>query len=276
MNTSSVSVRIAEGFQSKEEAIMNLESLAGLAKSAGFDAMCMRASQIGVQSDAAAVKEGIRILGTEQMPISMMTGDFDIVYNNEKGPDCLRNIDPYLKLAKELKAPLLRVALKMEDDIPWAQKAADQAAEQGLKLVHQCHTKSLFETLDGIEATLRKIDRPNFGLIYEPANLELCGQPYGPESIERLAPWIMNVYFQNQILKPDGDVTLETWCRGPVPFDIIEIHQEGGMDFPTVISGLKAIGYQGAITVHQCAPQGSTPEQSARATGNYLRQLINE
>ena len=217
MNTSSVSVRIAEGFQSKEEAIMNLESLAGLAKSAGFDAMCMRASQIGVQSDAAAVKEGIRILGTEQMPISMMTGDFDIVYNNEKGPDCLRNIDPYLKLAKELKAPLLRVALKMEDDIPWAQKAADQAAEQGLKLVHQCHTKSLFETLDGIEATLRKIDRPNFGLIYEPANLELCGQPYGPESIERLAPWIMNVYFQNQILKPDGDVTLETWCRGPVP-----------------------------------------------------------
>ena len=274
MNPLSISVRIAEGFQSKEHPIMDLRSLTRLAKEAGYGAMCMRASQIGVQTLETEVDEGIRILDTEHLPISMVTGDFDIVYNNENGPDCLRNMEPYLLLAKKLKAPLLRVALKSEEDISWAQKAADQAAEQGLKLAHQCHTKSLFETLDGIESTLRKIDRPNFGLIYEPANLELCGQPYGQEPIERLAPWIMNVYFQNQVLKTNGQVTLDTWCRGPVPFDIIEIHEPGGIDFPRVIGGLKAIGYSGAITVHQCAPEGSSPEESARATSEYLSQLI--
>lgn len=275
MNQLSISVRIAEGFQSKENAIMNLESLIQLAKDAGYDAMCMRASQIGVQSTEDVVAEGIRILGAEQMPISMMTGDFDIVYNNERGPDCLRDITPYLKLAKRLNTSLLRVALKSQEDIPWAQKAADQAAELDLKLAHQCHTKSLFETIEGIESTLRQIDRPNFGLIYEPANLEICGQPYGPEPIKRLAPWIMNVYFQNQIIKPDGDVTLETWCRGPVSFDIIEIHEPEGIDFESVVTGLKEVGYTGVLTVHQCAPEGCSPADSARATCTYLRQLIN-
>lgn len=270
----SISVRIAEGFQSKENAIMDLQSLTRLAKEAGYDAMCMRASQIGIQSPEDMIEAGIRILSTEQMPISMMTGDFDIVYNNNRGPGCLRNIQPYLNLAKQLNAPLLRVALKSEDDIPWAKKAAELAEDRGLKLAHQCHTRSLFETLDGIESTLRKIDRPNFGLIYEPANLELCGQPYGPEAIKRLAPWIMNVYLQNQILKPDGQVTLNTWCRGPIPFDIIEIHEDGGIDFSAVIDGLKNIGYKRAITVHQCAPQESTPEKSARATGSFLRDLM--
>jgi sugar phosphate isomerase/epimerase len=275
MNQLSISVRIAEGFQSKEHAIMDLSSLTRLAREAGYDAMCMRASQIGIQSTKETVDEGIRILGTEQMPISMMTGDFDIVYNNDKGPDCLRGIDPYLKLAKRLNTRLLRVALKTEDDIPWAQKASDQAAEQGLSLVHQCHSKSLFETLDGIEATLSKIDRPNFGLIFEPANLELCGQPFATEAIERLAPWIMNVYFQNQIIKPDGEVTLETWCRGPVSFDIIEIHEQGGIDFESVITGLKGIGYSGTMTVHQCAPEGCSPSDSAISANAYLRQLID-
>ena len=62
--------------------------------------MCMRASQIGVQSPRELVEDGIRILDTDEMPISMVTVDFDIVYNNERGPDCLRDIQPYLQLAK--------------------------------------------------------------------------------------------------------------------------------------------------------------------------------
>ena len=66
------------------------------------------------------------------------------------------------------------------------------ATERKRKLVHQCHNQSLFETLDEIVLRLREIDRPNFGLIFEAANLELCGQGYGPAAIQRLAPWIEN------------------------------------------------------------------------------------
>ena len=58
----SISCRIAEGFLSKEEASMSLEQLADLAVTAGYDAVCMRASQIGVQSSADQVAEARRIL----------------------------------------------------------------------------------------------------------------------------------------------------------------------------------------------------------------------
>ena len=58
----SVSCRIAEGFLSKEDASISFEALADMAVAAGYDAICMRASQIGVQSLPDAVREARRIL----------------------------------------------------------------------------------------------------------------------------------------------------------------------------------------------------------------------
>ncbi len=270
----SLSVRIAEEFLSKEHARFQLDELVGLAKRAGYDALCMRASQVGIQSSVADQRRAAGTIREHGLSVTMVTGDFDIVYNNDDGPNCLREIGPFLGLAKTLGAPLIRVALKTDDDIPFAQQAAEQAADMGITLVHQCHTLSLFETLEGIERTLRQIDRPNFGLIYEPANLEICGQEYGPEVIERLAPWIVNVYLQNQVLKPDGKVTLVTWCRGPVSFDLIPIHEPGGIDFPQVFEGLRSIGYDGPVTAHQSGLETELAAVTAQATADYLRAMI--
>jgi sugar phosphate isomerase/epimerase len=271
--TLSLSVRIAESFLSKEVPSMNLESLAALAAASGYSALCMRASQVGVHSEPMAVQEAVRVIGRHGLGVTMITGDFDIVYNNAAGPGCLRRIKPYLELALALKAPMIRVALKSEEDIPWAQRAADEAAERGLKLVHQCHTQSLFETVEGIEQVLQRITRPNFGLIYEPANLELCGQDYRQGTIQRLAPWIFNVYLQNQMLNPDGKVTLLTWCRGPVPFNLIPISQPGGIDFASVFKGLAATGYRGPVTVHQAQNENEPVSEAIRATADYLTAL---
>ena len=270
----SLSVRIAEEFHSKEEASMPLGDLVPMAKRCGYDAICMRASQVGVHSLPEAVDEAVDCLAETGLAVSMVTGDFDTVYNNENGPSALNNITPYLHLAKRLGAPRIRVALKHESDIANARRAADEAAEHGIQLVHQCHTLSLFETVEGIERTLSAIDRPNFGLVYEPANLEICGQDYGRVTIERLAKWIFNVYLQNQLLKPDGALTLPTWCNGGVSFDLIPIHAAGGVDFGWVFAGLKAVGYDGTVTVHQSAQPGETPEESAGGTADFLRGLI--
>ncbi|MCG8600348.1 MAG: sugar phosphate isomerase/epimerase [Verrucomicrobiales bacterium] len=271
----SVSCRIAEGFLSKEEAIMTLEELADLAVSAGFQSLCMRASQIGVQSSAEEVERAREILDSRQLGVSMISGDFDIVYNNEKGPDCLRKITPYLDLAERLGSSLIRVCLKEQDDIAPARSAADEARERGIQLAHQCHIGSIFETVDQIIESLDAIDRPNFGLIYEAANLEQCQQDYGPDTIRRLAPWIRNVYLQNQRLDAEGAVTLETRCAGPVSFDIIEIPEAGGIDFASVFDGLKQVGYEGPITVHQSAPEdgATSPLESAVKTADFLRRF---
>ena len=270
-----VSCRIAEGFLSKEEAILTFAELCELAVSAGYDAICMRASQIGVHSPEEKVAEAVELLKAHNLEVTMMTGDFDVVYNNEKGPACLRNITPYLDLAERLGTKLIRVCLKQEEDMAAAAKAADAAAERGITLVHQCHAASLFESVDEIERRLQQIDRPNFGLIYEAANLEECRQDYGPASIKRLARWIKNVYVQNQRLDPRGKVTLETWIAGPVSFNIIGIHESGGIHFPSIFQGLQEIGYDGVVTVHQSAPEdGSSPIDAARLTAGFLRELM--
>jgi len=270
----SVSCRIAEGFLSKEEASLSLPELCDLAVAAGFEAICMRASQIGVQSSPDAVARAREVIRERNLDVSMITGDFDIVYNNDRGPSCLKNITLYLNLAEALDSTLIRVCLKTEPDIAAARHAADESAERGRTLVHQCHTQSLFETVDNIEKCLKQIDRPNFCLIFEPANLEGCRQNYGPETIKRLAPWIRNVYLQNQRLNPDGGVTLDTWSHGPVSFDIIGIPKPGGIDFPRVFDGLKQAGYDGIVTVHQSAPEdGTSPVIAAAQTAEFLRRL---
>ena len=272
----SLSVRIAEEFLSKEHARLRLDELVELARDAGYDALCMRASQVGVHSSAEEQTTAAARIRNGGLGVTMVTGDFDVVYNNEEGPAGLRNIAPFLDLAEVLGAPMIRVALKTEQDIPWAQRAADEAAQRNLQLVHQCHTLSLFETVDGIESTLRQIDRPNFGLIYEPANLELCGQDCGPATIKRLAPWIVNVYLQNHVIKPDGAITLNTWCRGPVPFDQIPIHVSGGVDFANMFGGLAAIGYQGPVTAHQSGLEDEPLAVTARSTAEYLRAVASD
>ena len=272
----SLSCRIAESFHSKELASMSFEELADLAVAAGYDAICMRASQIGVQSSPDRVRDARRILDDRGLGVSMISGDFDIVYNNDRGPGCLRNITPYLDLAQALGAPMIRVCIKQPDDIAYARNAADAAAERGIKIVHQCHVQSLFETLDEIVECLQQIDHANFGLIFEAANLEQCGQEYGSSAIERLAPWIQNVYLQNQRLSPTGSITLQTWCGGPISFDVCEIPDAGGVHFTTIFDGLRQIGYDGPVTVHQSAPETSdlTARDAATQTAAFLKNLM--
>ncbi|MFO1094479.1 MAG: hypothetical protein U0992_14420 [Planctomycetaceae bacterium] len=70
--------------------------MADLAVTAGYDALCMRASQIGTRTpDAFAAQDRAALLHEPGLRVTMITGDFPVVYNNDAGPDCLRNIGPY-------------------------------------------------------------------------------------------------------------------------------------------------------------------------------------
>ena len=247
----SLSVRVAESFHNKEKSEMTLDKLISLAKSVGYQAMCMRASQLGVHTPGKRVKEAAEKIGRSGLDVSMVTGDFAVPRNDEHGPDGLRNITPYLDLAETLGADLIRICMKKDEDIEWARKASDEAAERNIRLAHQAHCASLFESVDGSERVLRAVGRANFGIIYEPANWMVAGQNYGPETIKRLAAYIFNVYVQNHRLNPDAEATLTTWTKGRVPVDHIGIWDTGGVDFDSVFEGLYAIGYHGYVTVHQ-------------------------
>lgn len=252
---------------------MPLEKICAIACESGYEALCLRASQVGVHSSRDRIETAQRIVNDYGLRVTMVTGDFPIVYNNDEGPLCLRNIGPHLDLAVAFGAPLVRVALKRVEQISWAREAAELAAQRGVGVVHQCHHLSLFETVNSIVRTLEQIDHDHFRLIYEPANLELCGEDYGPETIQALRPWIANVYLQNQRLDPSGRMALDTWSRGKVDFDLIPIFEQGGIDFRRVFAGLRAIDYRGPVTVHQAALEGDSPRETSLRTADYLRTL---
>ena len=210
------------------------------------------------------------------LAVSMVSGDFDIVYNNDHGPRCLQDITPYLDLAERLDTQLIRVCIKHEDDLKAAQKAADEAKERQISLVHQCHVQSLFETVDQIESCLRRIGRPNFGLIYEAANLEQCRQDYGRENHSTPGSMDQECLSAKSNYPFRRALTLDTWTNGPVSLDNFSMTEPGGIDFGLIFSALKGVCYDGIFTVHQSAPEdGSSPMEVATRTSQHLRSLLS-
>jgi len=271
----SLSVRIAED-AAKRSISLSLKQFAELARRTGYHAVCMRASAGGVQTAGQALAAMRAELDRLGLAVSMATTDFEVPLNNDHGPDALRDFEPHLQVADLLGATLIRVCMKTEDDIAWASRAADQAAERGIRIAHQCHTTSLFETVDGCLDVLKRVDRKNFGIIYEPANLMLCGQPYGADVLKALSPYLMNVYLQNHRLNPDGTATIETWVKGPVRFDPIPLWEPGGVDLEAVFDGLSAIRYQGYVTVHQAFAELAGPREAAEKSHAYLTRLTTD
>lgn len=270
----SLSVRVAESFSNKRVVDIALLDLARIAKRAGFQALCMRASMVGIHSTEAEIAQAKQVLDEAGLTVSMVTGDFAVPENGAAGPDCLRNITPFLDLAEALETHLIRICMKEPADIPFAQQASDEAQERNIRLAHQSHTQSLFETVADSLAVLQQVGRPNFGLIYEPANLALCGQDYGFETLKRFSPYLFNVYLQNHAPDPQGLKPMETWVRGEVMSTLRPLDEPGGIDFSRVFAGLHNIGYQGPITLHHAFGGNLPPQEAAIRSAKYLLSLM--
>lgn len=270
----SLSVRVAEAFDNKEKSSMKIEELIGLAKSNGYSALCMRASQAGIQTPPEITAEIGSKIRASGLGVSMVTGDFAVPKNDDQGPNCLRNIKPYLDLAERFGASLIRVCMKKDEDMEWARRASDEAAERKIRLAHQSHCASLFETIEGTLRVLKAVDRPNFGLIFEPANCLIAGEDYSTATIERLKPYLFNVYVQNHRLNPQGTAVVQTWKRGPVRLDHIGLWEKGGVAYDEFLASIRRLGYQGFVTVHQAFEGVMSVEEAVKKSAAYLKPRI--
>lgn len=269
----SLSTRVAEAPKQKEKALMGLDGLIGIALASGYSALCMRASQVGVQTPAGTRQAAAAKIKRAGLSVSMVTGNIDIPANNERAGMALRSIGPFLEVARDFDCDLIRIGMKAHTDIPWARRACDEAAERGIRLAHQCHTCTLFETIDMSLQVIKEIGRSNFGVIYEPSNLTTCGQDYGAGAIQRLFPHMFNVYLQNMWNHPGGKSTIETWINGPVSFDLVPFGDPRGIDFRSVFDALSAVGYDGHVTVHHNVADGLDIGEGVRRFADYLRSL---
>jgi sugar phosphate isomerase/epimerase len=267
---------VAEEFFNKEKTTMSLDRLIDMARSHRFEALCMRASQGGVQTPRDVLTPMRQKIEAAGLRVSMVTSNFAVPSNNDEGPELLRNITPHLDVAETLGANLIRVCMKRDDDISHAQRASDEAKERKIRLAHQSHCASLFETVEGALRALKTVGRPNFGIIYEPANWFVAGEDYGRETIRRLQPWLFNVYVQNHRLNPSASAAIVTWKRGKVPVDHIGIWEKGGVDFEAVAAGLRDVRYNGYVTIHQAFGDVMPVAEAVERSREYLGRLLNE
>lgn len=271
----SLSTRVAEAPRRKDLALMRLPELVRLAKDTGYSALCMRASQVGIQSSPAELKDARRLIDASGLCVSMVTGNIDVPANNERAGMALREIGCHLDVAQALGADMIRIGMKAHTDIPWARRASDEAAERGIRLAHQCHTCTIFETVEMSLQVIREVGRRNFGVIYEPSNLMTCGQDYGIKTVRTLAPHVFNVYIQNMWNHSAGKSTIETWVNGPVGFDLVPFGDLRGIDFRAIFDGLGEIDYDGYVTVHHNVADGLDIATGVRQSADYLRSVAS-
>ncbi len=273
----SLSVRIAESPRRKDRAELPIETLAPLARAAGFAGLSMRASAVSVSSTPKRTHQVRSVLDTNGLVASMVMGNVALAANTPDAPDCLQNIEPHLDLAEALGSRLVRVMMHSDAEIPHAQRAADTAAERGVTLAHQTHWGTLCETVDDSLALVESVGRTNFGITYEPANLLACGSAYGADAIARLAPHLVNVYFQNVRLDPYGALIFKSRYQGSVSLDYVALDDPRGIDPRPIIAALKAVGYDGWFSVHQPLRTGqSVPEAIEEAARTFMPLVASE
>ncbi len=254
----SLSTRIAESSSAKDRAEMAIEALAPAAKAAGFAGLSMRASQLSVETPPQRIAAVARLIAAEGLAVSMVMGNVALAANTPDAPGVLRRIGPHLDLADRLGCKLVRVMLHHQDDIPAAQRAADEAAERGISLAQQTHWGTPCETVEQTLDVVARVGRRNFGVTFEPANLLACGERDVNGAVQRLAPHIVNFYYQNARLDAGGSHRFATRARGNVQITYVPLDAPSEIPAGPLIERLGRCGYDGWITVHQPLREGQT------------------
>lgn len=205
----------------------------------GYQGVELRTGQLNHETPDEQVSEIGRALTANQVACAFAN------CRAETTPEGLNAVRRMAEIARALTTPFLRMGCS---DIPWVQQACDIAAEYEVSVITQIHTNTPLETVEGAMRVCSQVDRPNFGLTYEPANFVLAGRDYGQEALEQLGSKLFNVSLQN--LKPveqtEGEGVIVHQGRG---FTRCLPDDPEGVDFDLVFAALKAVGYRGFATL---------------------------
>ncbi len=266
----SLSCRITELSDNKEKSFLNINSLIEMAVKNGFKGISLRPSVISSKSpkqDIFAIK---KLFNFHDIKVSMVTSNIHIAKNDKFASDNLRNITPCLNLAETLETSLVRIMIKSNDDIIYAQRSLDEAYERGITLTQQTHWGTLAETIEGTLDLIKRINRKNFGITYEPANLMASGSEFGIEALKKLLPHVVNFYFQNIAFDKNGPHVFKTNTKGNVNIRYIHLNDKDGILIQPLIKLLKEREFKGWFTVHQPLINKQTVHSAIKEASNLL------
>jgi L-ribulose-5-phosphate 3-epimerase len=120
------------------------------------------------------------------------------------------------------------------------------------------------ETPTSLLRTIEEIGLPNLGVNLDPANLLLYGRGNPVDSLDVIGRYIRGVHAKDGCYPTNGRQLGEEKALG-----------EGRVNFPALLRGLKALGYDGALTIER---EIEGPQQTADIiTGKqFLEQILAE
>lgn len=219
------------------------------------------------QIRAAAKRSGVRVAA---LAPNFTYDQTDIIVKLFKGALA---IDPD-------QPPLIRIGAPRQDrSLPYLPqfldarsgfaKLTELAREYGVKVVYEIHVGTVAVSASRTLELLRDMDPDHIGAIYDVPNMIRVGIEDTRMGLEMLGPYVAHCHIGNAT-----PVTTERDTDGKMgwKWDFSDL-REGVADIPQVITDLKAIGYQGAISLEEFGP-GDDAEK-VKAQGAYLRMLFD-
>ena len=145
------------------------------------------------------------------------------------------------------------------------------AAEYGVKIVFEIHHDSIAASASAAMRLIEGSDPERVGVIVDPGNMVYEGYENYRKVLGMLGPYVAHVHIKNAMMAEDGRDRFgaRRWKRVRTPL------WDGQADLPRFIHELKAIGYDGAISLEDFCNDMDTPEK-LRAGLGYIRKLWAE
>jgi sugar phosphate isomerase/epimerase len=234
------------------------------AQECGYDAVELRATQLPAGTTRAGAERFRRLADELGLRISCCMPPE--VTADAAG---LEWLEQFVGLAQTLDCDCLKVWI---GDVDWLRQACDRIAPYGLTLMAQIHTGGPFETIASCLKTLARIGRANFGLQYDPVNLFEAQQEYGEDAVKRLGPHLRQLSVQSVRLA--GPEEPGAWEHAGRRYRRCRLDEPGALDYAAVFRGLRAIGFDGTVTVNEPKPTSMGTEALAKRMRDELRAMF--
>lgn len=264
-----------------------LEAAARAAAEHGYDGLELRAmSHLKPDFSMEQVKDVRRIADHYGLSIPMLYTGIHGNYATAAREEAQRTIDAmrrYVDWAVELDIPMIchvpggpAPELAGESDLDkaahWLALLADYMHEAKLKLAMEIHHGGLLETIDGSLALVEKINRDHVGLILDPGNMAIAGEPYGADAVERIGRRLLHVHAKDVRFHPERKEGLGYYRQRCFS---VELMGKGHVDHRPAYRALLDADYAGCVTL-EAQPAGVPPDEIAAHEIRCFRQDMQD
>ena len=245
---------------------MEVPDFMRFAKECGYEAVELRTTQIPAETteeEAKKFRAEADALGLEVSAVFAPGG----VSTDDAG---LRQLEQFTNILQILGCDTLKTWI---GEVDWTQRVCELLLPSGMTLISQTHTGGPLETVDLCLDTMKRVDRENFGFQYDPSNFFEVEEEYGEEAVKRLGGSIRQLSVQNCTLARPEDP--DVWEHEGRYYKRCLLGDPAGLDYASVFRGLRAIGFDGYVTVNEPKPMLMETRAFAKHMNDQLRQILN-